>query len=157
MESLRNVAALVGRIFLAAIFIYSGLGKVTHMGAFVGATSAHFAQAGIPTNLALSGLYLSAVIELGGGLLIVAGLKARWAASIIFLWLIPVTLVFHVADYYQAAQQHQVNGMMIQQIMYLKNLAMMGGLLMLAAMGPGRLSVDGRSSAAGVNAARQAA
>ena len=157
MESLRNLGALVGRIFLAAIFVYSGLGKITHMGAFMAATSAHFARAGIPPNLAQSGLYASAAIELGGGLLMIAGLKARWAALIIFLWLIPVTLIFHVADYYQAAQQHEVNGMVIQQIMYLKNLAMMGGLLILAAMGPGRLSIDARTSAPGVSATRRAA
>jgi putative oxidoreductase len=157
MESLRNIGALVGRIFLAAIFVYSGLGKITHMSAFLGATSAHFARAGIPPNLAQPGLYLSAAIELIGGLLMIAGLKARWAALIIFLWLIPVTLVFHVADYYQAVQQHEVTGMVIQQIMYLKNLAMMGGLLILAAMGPGGLSIDASTSAAGVSPARHAA
>jgi len=103
------------------------------------------------------GLYLSAVIELGGGLLMIAGLKARWAALIIFLWLIPVTLVFHFADYNQAVQQRQAMNAMIQQIMFLKNLAMMGGLLLLAALGPGGLSLDARSSASGMNAARRAA
>jgi len=46
---------------------------------------------------------------------------------------------------------------LIQQIMYLKNVAMMGGLLLLAAMGPGSLSIDGRSSATGMSAARRAA
>jgi putative oxidoreductase len=157
MESLRNVAALVGRILLALIFVYSGLGKIMHMGGFVGATSAHFASAGIPSSLVYPGLYLSVVIELGGGLLMMAGLKARWAALIVFLWLIPVTLVFHVADYYQATQQHQAMNALIQQIMYLKNVAMMGGLLLLAAMGPGSLSIDGRSSATGMSAARRAA
>jgi putative oxidoreductase len=157
MESLRDVAALVGRILLAVIFVYSGLGKVMHMSAFVNATSAHFANAGIPASLATPGLYLSAVVELGGGLLMIAGLKARWAAFIVFLWLIPVTLVFHVADYSQAVQQHQAMAALTQQIMYLKNIAMMGGLLMLAAMGPGGLSIDGRSSATGMNATRRAA
>ena len=157
MESLRDVTALVGRILLAAIFVYSGLGKILHMSNFVGATSAHFANAGIPPILVYPGLYLSAVIELGGGLLMIAGLKARWAALIIFLWLIPVTLVFHFADYNQAVQQRQALNAIIQQIMFLKNLAMMGGLLLLAALGPGSLSLDARSSASGMNAARRAA
>jgi putative oxidoreductase len=157
MESLRDVTALVGRILLALIFVYSGLGKIMHMNAFVGATSAHFANAGIPIVLVYPGLYLSAVVELGGGLLMIAGLKARWAALVIFLWLIPVTLVFHFADYHQAVQQHQAMAALTQQIMYLKNIAMMGGLLVLAAMGPGGLSIDGRGSATGMNTARRAA
>jgi putative oxidoreductase len=157
MESFRDVTALVGRILLAIIFVYSGLGKIMHLSGFVGATSAHFANAGIPSALAYPALYLSIVVELGGGLLMIIGLKARWAAGIIFLWLIPVTLVFHFADYHLAVQQHQAMNAIIQQIMFLKNLAMMGGLLMVAAMGAGGLSLDGRSSATGVSAARRAA
>jgi len=94
---------------------------------------------------------------LGCGLLVMAGLRARWAALIMFLWLIPVTLLFHVAGYYHAVQQHQPMAALTQQVMYLKNIAMMGGLLILAAMGPGGLSIDGRSSAAGVTVARHAA
>jgi putative oxidoreductase len=157
MESLRDVTALVGRILLALIFVFSGVGKFMHMGGFVAMTSAHFANAGIPQFLVYPGLYLSAVVELGGGLLIIAGLKAQWTALVIFLWLIPVTLVFHFADYNQAVQQHQAMAAVIQQIMFLKNLAIMGGLLVLAAMGPGGLSFDGRLSATGMNAARRAA
>jgi len=151
------VMALVGRILLALIFVLSGLGKIIHLSTLVGMTSAHFTNAGIPPILVYPGLYLSAVVELGGGLLIIIGLKARWAALAIFLWLIPVTLVFHFADYRQAVQEHQVMNAVIQQIMFLKNLAMMGGLLVLAAMGPGGLSIDGRSSATGLNMARHAA
>jgi len=157
MESLRDVMALVGRILLALIFVYSGLGKIMHMGGLVSVTSAHFANAGIPSALVYPGLYLSVVVELGGGLLMIAGLKARWAALLIFLWLIPVTLVFHFADYHHAVQQNQTMAALTQQTMYLKNIAMMGGLLVLAAMGPGGLSLDGWSSATGMNAARRAA
>src|SRR6266478_4062199 len=108
MQALSDLGALVGRILLAAIFVYSGLGKILHMSMMVGATSSHFAQAGIPTSLVLPGLYLSIAVELGCGLLVIAGLQARWAALIIFLWLIPVTFIFHVADYNQAVQQHQI-------------------------------------------------
>jgi len=167
MESLRDVGALLGRILLALIFVYSGLGKLTHsqitvvfpflrMPGLVGVTSAHFANAGIPPNLVYPGLYLSVLVELGCGLLVVVGLKARWAALLIFLWLIPVTLIFHVADYYAAVQQHQAMNAIIQQTMYLKNIAMMGGLLIVAAMGPGGFSVDARGAAAGMSAVRRA-
>ncbi|HJU12215.1 MAG TPA: DoxX family protein [Candidatus Binataceae bacterium] len=153
MESLRDVGALVGRILLALIFVLSGLNKIMN----VSGTAGYMLHAGIPANLVHPLLYLSIAIELGCGLLVMAGLQARWAALIIFLWLIPVTLLFHVAGYYQAVQQHQAMVAATQQVMYLKNIAMMGGLLVLAAMGPGRLSVDGRSTVTRLNAPRRAA
>ncbi|MBV8361895.1 MAG: DoxX family protein [Deltaproteobacteria bacterium] len=153
MESLRDVTALVGRILLALIFVLSGLNKVMNMSG----TAGYMVQAGISPQLVHPALYLSIAVELGCGLLIMAGLQTRLAALIIFLWLIPVTLLFHVAGYFHAVQQHQAMAALTQQIMYLKNIAMMGGLLILAAMGPGRLSIDARSSATGMNAARRAA
>jgi putative oxidoreductase len=153
MQSLRDVTALVGRIFLALIFVLSGLNKVMN----ISGTAGYMTQAGIPTNLVLPALYLSIAVELGCGLLVMAGLRARWAALIIFLWLIPVTLLFHVAGYFHAVQQHQAMAALTQQIMFLKNIAMMGGLLILAGMGPGGLSIDWRTSTGGVNTARRAA
>lgn len=153
MESLRNVTALVGRILLALIFVLSGLTKIIN----IGGTAGYMMHAGIPLNLVYPALYLSIAVELGCGLLVMIGLLARWAALIIFLWLIPVTLLFHVAGYFQAVQQHQAMVAITQQVMYLKNIAMMGGLLLLAAMGPGALSIDGRKSASGLNSQRQAA
>ncbi len=153
MESLRDWAALVGRILLALIFVLSGLNKVIN----ISGTAGYMLQAGIPASLVHLGLYSSIAVELGCGLLVMAGLQARWAAVIIFLWLIPVTLIFHVAGYHHAVQQHQTMAALTQQVMYLKNISMMGGLLVLAAMGPGRLSVDGRSTETGMSAARRAA
>ena len=153
MESLRDVTALVGRILLALIFVLSGLNKVMNMSG----TAGYMVQAGISPQLVHPALYLSIAVELGCGLLIMAGLQTRLAALIIFLWLIPVTLLFHVAGYFHAVQQHQAMAALTQQIMYLKNIAMMGGLLVLAAMGPGGLSIDGRSRATRIGAARRAA
>jgi putative oxidoreductase len=153
MESLSDVAALVGRILLALIFVLSGLSKVMNMSG----TAAYMAQAGISASLVHPGLYLSIAVELGCGLLVMAGLQARLAALIIFLWLIPVTLIFHVGGYNQAVQQHQAVAALTQQIMYMKNISMMGGLLLLAGLGPGRLSIDGRTGTAGMSAARRAA
>ncbi len=153
MESLRDVTALVGRILLALIFVLSGLNKVMNMSG----TAGYMAQAGISAHLVHPALYLSIAVELGCGLLVMAGLQARWAALVIFLWLIPVTLLFHVVGYYHAVQQHQAMAALTQQIMSLKNVAMMGGLLVLAAMGPGGLSIDRLRSVTGVSAARRAA
>jgi putative oxidoreductase len=88
---------------------------------------------------------------------VVIGYKARWAALIIFLWLIPVTLIFHVMPYQQAVRQHQTMIAQQQQANYMKNLAMMGGLLMIASLGAGRLSFDGRGSTIQTASTRRAA
>ncbi|MGA2409711.1 MAG: DoxX family protein [Candidatus Binataceae bacterium] len=132
----RDVGALIGRILLALIFVLSGFGKILQ---FSG-TEQMMAARGIPASEAL--LVLSILIELGGGLLIVAGFQARWAALVIFLFLIPVTYVFHVQGYQEAMHQRQLMMVMMQRINILKNMSIEGGLLLLASFGPGRFSVD---------------
>jgi putative oxidoreductase len=79
---------------------------------------------------------LTILIELGAGLLLVVGWKARWAAFLIFLFTIPVSLVFHNFWAMEGAQAA------MNQIQFLKNLSIMGGMLMVAAFGPGRYSLD---------------
>jgi putative oxidoreductase len=153
MESLRDVMALVGRILLALIFVLSGLSKIMN----VSGTAGYMTQTGMPASLIYPALYLSIVVELGGGLLVMAGLQTRFAAVILFLWLIPVTLMVHVAGYYHATEQHQAMAALTQQIMFMKNFSIMGGLLLLASAGPGRLSIDERAGTAGMSAAQRAA
>ena len=85
---LQDSAALIGRILLALIFIMSGYGKIT---GYAG-TAAYMASNGLPMVAVL--LPLTILVELGSSLLIVIGWKARWAAAALFLFLIPVTLVF---------------------------------------------------------------
>jgi putative oxidoreductase len=132
-QNMQNSTALAGRILLALIFVLSGFNKIT---GFDG-TAAYMASAGLPFTKVL--LVLTIAVELGGGLLIMLGWKARWVALVVFLFLIPVTLVFHnpVADPAQAQQQ---------MVHLLKNVAIMGGMLHLFAFGAGAWSVDGRRS-----------
>jgi putative oxidoreductase len=153
MEETHGIGALVGRIMLAVIFVLSGIGKLRGPAM----TAGYMTQAGFPHGLVYPGLYLSILVELGCGLLVVVGYKARWAALIIFLWLIPVTLVFHVMPYQQAVQQHQMMIALQQQLNYMKNIAIMGGLLMIASLGAGRLSFDGRGSTVNMASMRRAA
>lgn len=130
--NLQNAATLAGRVLLATIFVVSGFGKIT---GFEG-TAGYMASKGMPMpQLLLAG---AIVVELVGGLLLVAGWKARWAALAIFLFLIPATLVFHnpAGLDAQAAQG--------QMIHLMKNLSIMGGMLLVAAFGPGAWSVDRR-------------
>ncbi len=131
----QDAAALVGRILLALIFIISGFGKIT---GYAG-TAGYMASKGLPMVAVL--LPLTILAELGGGLLIALGWKARWAAAVIFLFIIPVTLVFHNPIGLDAAQAQQ------QMINLLKNVSIMGGMLGLFAFGPGGFSLDAKKSA----------
>lgn len=126
---LNRYGMLTGRILIALIFILSGFGKLTH---FDG-TAAYMAANGLPMVKLL--LPLTILLELGGGLLLAIGLFARPVAILMFLFLIPVTLVFH-HFWNVPADQHQ-----LQMIMFLKNLAIMGGMLYIATNGPGPLSL----------------
>jgi putative oxidoreductase len=130
MNTLQPLGLLVGRILLALIFILSGFGKIT---GFAG-TAAYMASKGLPMAEVL--LIPVILIELGGGLLLAIGYKARWAALAIFLFIIPTTLIFHPFWAVDAAQAT------MQKIQFQKNLAIMGGMLYVLFTGPGRFSVD---------------
>ena len=131
MNNTQNYAALAGRILLAVIFILSGFGKI--MG--YGGTAAYMASKGMPMVAVL--LPLTILTELGGGLALAVGFKARWAALALTGFSLLSALVFH--DFWNVtdAMQH-----MNQQINFLKNVSIAGGMLMVFAFGPGRYSVD---------------
>ena len=125
-----DTAALVGRILLALIFILSGYGKIA---AFSG-TTAYMTSYGLPFAEVLAAL--SIAVELGGGLAIVCGWRAREAAALIFLWMIPVTLIFHNPLGLDPALAKQ------QMVHLEKNLPIMGGLPGLFAFGAGRFGLE---------------
>ncbi len=121
---LNKYGPLAGRLLLALIFILAGYGKLTGWEGTLG----FMASKGIPlTSIALG---ITILIEMGGGLLIALGFYARWAAFIIFLFLIPVTLIFHPFW----ADPDQYNS-------FMKNLAMMGGMLYIMTYGSGPYSL----------------
>ncbi len=131
MNGSHNLSALFGRVLLSLIFVLSGFQKITQ---FAG-TAGYMAHMGVP--MVYPALILTILVEFGCGLLVMLGFKARLAASLLFLWFIPVTLVFHVNPW-----RHGQDAM-INMIMYLKNLSIMGGLLLLASYGPGAYSING--------------
>lgn len=125
-----NIVALVGRVLLALIFIISGFAKIPGFEA----TAGYMASKGLPMAQVL--LVITIVLEIGGGLMIAIGWKSRWAAIAFFLWLIPVTFVFHKFWGIPAGEvQNQMNH-------FLKNVSIMGGMLLLYAYGPGTYSVE---------------
>ena len=127
-----GVVPSVGRILVAAIFILSGLGKI---GA-PAATQGYIAAMGLPAPLLA---YIGAIaVELGGGLLLLAGYRTKLVAAALAVFSIVTAFIFHHA----LADQNQM-------IHFLKNFAMAGGLLQFVAYGAGRISVDNRIATAG--------
>lgn len=122
---MNTVIPLFGRIGLSLLFIISGWGKI----AGYAATQGYMASKGLSGEL----LPLVIALELGGGLAILAGAFTRWTAIALAAFSIVSALIFHFdfADPMQA-------------INFWKNVAIAGGFLMLAANGPGPLSVDAR-------------
>lgn len=125
MGSLRSTGALLGRILLGSIFVQSGIEKLSGPAG----TMQYMASGGLPHSLVPELFVLSVIVELLGGLMLVFGWHAELASLALFLWMIPVTVIFHV--------------MTGQTIEWEKNLAIMGGLLMVAVLGPGGFSLDG--------------
>ena len=128
---MNDMLALLGRIALAAIFVWSGAGKITGFSN----TAGYIASKGLPMPAVLTAITI--FVELGLGFAIVLGWRARIAALLIALWLIPTTFLFHNFWAAPAAQA------MMQQINFMKNVSIFGGMLLLMAFGAGRYSIDG--------------
>ncbi|NEP57099.1 MAG: DoxX family protein [Symploca sp. SIO2G7] len=124
-----NYIPLAARICLSIIFIQSGISKIPNFGG----TQQFMSANGVP--MALTGILLFAAIIflLVGGLSVLLGYKARWGAMILILFLVPTTFIFH---------NPFAPG---QMIAFLKNLGLIGGLLMVSYTGAGPISLDARS------------
>jgi putative oxidoreductase len=110
----------------------AGFGKIT---GFAG-TAGYIASKGVPLPEVAAGMAIA--VELGLGLMLLAGFKARWAAIGIAFFTVVITFIFHNFWAVEAAQQMQ------QQQAFFKNIGVVGGLLLVAAFGPGAWSLDGK-------------
>jgi len=131
-STMANAVALVGRFLLAAMFLMAGYGKI---GGFAG-TVGYIGSVGLPAPQLLAAA--AVVVELVGGALLLVGWKARWAALALAGFTVMASVLFHNYWAMPAAQQ------MMQQLMFTKNIAVTGGLLMVAALGAGGWSIDRR-------------
>lgn len=120
-----SLAYLIARILLMALFLVSGLGKL----ADPAATQGYMEAMGVPGIL----LWPTIAFEIGSGLCILLGLQTRMVSIVLAAFSLVTAVIFH----------HNV-GDPTQQIMFLKNLGLAGGFLLLACTGAGRYSVDGR-------------
>ena len=135
MDQYSALTSCLGRILLASIFLMSGVHKLMDPQG----TQEFMISMGMTTATTL--FYAAAVaIEIGGGFSLLMGFMTRAGALLLALFMIPTTLIFHS----NFADPNQM-------IHFLKNLAITGGLLYVMTYGPGRLSVDGRSSRALLN------
>src|SRR5262245_64475812 len=129
-ECCRPLAALCGRILLSAIFLFSGVGKLMDWSGTAGGMEKH-GMVAVPIFLAGA-----IALELGGGLSVLLGWKARWGAVALLVFLVPATLIFH--NFWAEEGAARMN----QMTHFMKNTALMGGLLMVVAVGPGWFSMD---------------
>ena len=132
MDRVSRYAPLAGRILLALIFIMSGLNKIGAWDQTVG----YMAAKGMP----MVPLFLGGAIafEVLGGLSVLLGFKARLGAAALVVFLVPASIIFHNFWAFEGMEQQT------QMVMFLKNVSILGGLLLVIGMGAGPLSVDQR-------------
>ena len=135
-DFLKTPLVVVGRVLLALIFVTSGYGKL----AGLEGTAGYIASAGLPWPTALAAA--AGLFELLAGLALVVGFKARWAALALGAFTLLASLLFHA--YWAAPADQQF----VQQLMFMKNLAIAGGLFIVAAFGADRLAFDARTARA---------
>jgi putative oxidoreductase len=121
------VVPLAGRVLLSAIFVLSGISKISAPAA----TLAYISSVGLP--FAHLGLAIAILVELVGGVALVLGYRIRLVAAVLALFTVATALAFHS----NLADQNQL-------IHFFKNIAMAGGLLQIVAYGAGRFSLDAR-------------
>jgi putative oxidoreductase len=138
---MRDLAYTLARVAVPILFIVAGIGKFMNVAGIANhAAMKDFVNffGGIPSPIVLG--YLVAALELGAGLLVLIGFKTRWAALTLFVFTGYTILFVHnfwmMEGAVRTAQQSQA----------LKNLAIMGALLLLAVIGAGRYSVDERAT-----------
>lgn len=133
LTNFQNQLALLGRIMLSIIFITSGASKIGGFQGTIGYITSH----GLP--LPALAAVIAIVVELGGGLALLFGYQTRWAALAIAVFTIVAAVFFH--NFWAVPAEQVMN----TTIHFWKNVSIAGGLLMVAAFGPGLISVDARS------------
>ncbi|MFZ6687771.1 DoxX family protein [Undibacterium sp. SXout11W] len=133
MKTAENYALLVARVLMALIFVASGASKIS---GFEG-TLGYIASKGVPfPAIAAIG---AIIVEVGGGLMLMVGWKARWAALSMMLFTFAAAFIFH--DFWNAGADAAQN----QMIHFMKNISMAGGLLFAVVHGSGNLSLERQS------------
>src|ERR1700730_5747121 len=129
----QGAVVVLGRFFFALIFLMAGANHFSRQ------TIAYAASQGVP--LASIAVPLSGGLAIAGGLSILLGYRAKLGAWLIVLFLVPVTLMMHKFWTVSDAMMAQ-----IQMVMFMKNVSMLGGTLLITHFGAGPFSLDARRS-----------
>jgi putative oxidoreductase len=124
--------ALLGRVFVAFLFLPAGVGKLMNFTA----TTAYIASAGLP--LPVLGAAIAILIEVGFSMALLLGYRVRWVALGMALFTLAAAVFFH--DFWALPEVQKV----LMKTQFAKNMAIAGGLLAFCAFGGGRLSLDHR-------------
>jgi putative oxidoreductase len=136
LDSLKVPLVLAGRILLALIFVTAGASKLGN----IAGTAGYIASVGLPAASLLA--VLTGVLEVVAGIALIVGFQARWAALALAVFTLVASVIFHAYWSVPEAQK------MVQQLMFMKNLAIAGGMFFIAALGAGPLSLDARRARA---------
>lgn len=134
-KSSASPLVLIARILLAALFITAGLSKISGFDGTVG----YIASKGLPVPALLA--VLAIALEVLGGIVVVVGYKARIASLLLAIFTLVAGFIFHNFWVAPADQAY------IQNIMFMKNLSIAGGLLLLTVFGAGDFSIDAKNKA----------
>ena len=132
-NSFQNPLNLIGRLLFVALFLPAGISKLTGFAGTVG----YISSVGLP--LPTLGAALALAVEILGSLALLAGFQTRIAALALALFTLVASVFFHA--YWGAAPDQAF----VQQLLFFKNIAVVGGLLVLAAQGAGGWSLDARA------------
>jgi putative oxidoreductase len=134
-QKYQNNLALAARILMSVLFLVAGFGKIT---GFAG-TAGYIASKGLP--LPQLGVVIAIVVEVGGALALLAGFQTRAVALVMAVFTVATGVFFHN---FWALPAEMVG---VNKIMFMKNLSIAGGLLMMSAFGAGALSMDAKRKA----------
>ena len=130
IDSFKTPLVVVGRVLLALMFVLSGFGKLTG----IEGTAGYIASAGLPMATALA--VIVGLLEFFGGLALMVGFHARWAALALGVFTLLASLLFH--NFWAMPADKAF----MQQLIFMKNLAVAGGMFIVAALGAGPASID---------------
>ena len=132
LTTLQNPLTLIGRLLFALLFLPAGISKIAGFAGTVG----YIGSKGLP--MPALGAVIAILVEVGGSLALISGFGTRFAALALAAFTLVATFFFH--NFWGVP----VDQAMMQQLMFYKNIAVVGGLLLLAAHGAGAWSLDAR-------------